>query len=318
MGLLKKVNQWVSGPSTKPVENDVNEAHFSSLLSSLMTMAWFVEARDPYTGGHLWRVAKFSELVALKAGLSQDEAARISLGGFLHDLGKVGIPDAILRKTEKLTDDEYDVIKTHPDIGFRMLSGHPLAELVKDAVLLHHERPDGRGYPQGLMADQISDMAKVVGLCDAFDAMTSSRPYRAGMPQEKALSIIAANKGSQFDAEFADALIALGDSEQLQHIIGHSDEGIPLQSCPACGPTIVVQRESEVGDHVHCPNCTGTFALSKTNDSLDISPLELLPLDLVATAKDLEPKLDNALIGRQLDQVITGLSQKTISKHLPF
>lgn len=311
MRLLRKVNQWVSGASTKSIEENLSDSHFTSLLSSLMTMAWFVEARDPYTGGHLWRVSKFSELVALKAGLSKDDAAQVSLGGFLHDLGKVGIPDAILRKADKLTDEEYDVIKTHPDIGFRMLSGHPLAELVKDAVLLHHERPDGLGYPQGLKSDQISDMAKIVGLCDAFDAMTSSRPYRAGMPQEKALSIIASNKGTQFDADFADALIGLGEEGALQHIIGHSDEGIPLQSCPACGPTIVVQRESQVGDHVHCPNCTGTFELAK--DSQDY---QLTPLDLVASAKELEPNLDSALINRQLDHAMTSLKQNTIIKHM--
>ena len=230
MSLLRKVNQWVSGSSSTSLDSNMSDTHFTSLLSSLMTMAWFVEARDPYTGGHLWRVAKFSELVAIKAGLSKDDAARISLGGFLHDLGKVGIPDAILRKTDRLTEEEYDIIKTHPAVGFRMLSGHPLADLVKDAVLLHHERPDGLGYPQGLKAEEISDMAKVVGLCDAFDAMTSSRPYRTGMPQEKALSIIASNKGSQFDARFAEAIIAMGEDKALEHIIGHSDEGLTLQS----------------------------------------------------------------------------------------
>jgi len=301
----------VSGSPVKSIDDNLSDAHFTSLLSSLMTMAWFVEARDPYTGGHLWRVSKFSELVALKAGLSKDDAARISLGGFLHDLGKVGIPDAILRKTSKLTDEEYDIIKTHPDIGFRMLSGHPLAELVKDAVLLHHERPDGLGYPQGLKDHQISDMAKIVGLCDAFDAMTSSRPYRSGMPQEKALSIIASNKGTQFDANFADALMALGEEGALVHIIGHSDEGIPLQSCPACGPTIVVQKESQVGDHLHCPNCTGTFELAKESEEY-----QLTPLNLVATAKELEPNLDNALISRHLDQALMGLDHKTIEKHM--
>ena len=311
MSLLSKVNQWVSGAPEKSQVNGLNNTHVTHLLSSLMTMAWFVEARDPYTGGHLWRVAKFSELVALKAGLSKDDAARISLGGFLHDLGKVGIPDAILRKADRLTDEEYDVIKTHPNIGFRMLSGHPLAELVKDAVLLHHERPDGLGYPQGLKADEISDMAKIVGLCDAFDAMTSSRPYRAGMPQENALSIIANNKGTQFDCVFADALIALGEEGKLAHIIGHSDEGIPLQSCPTCGPTIVVQSEHKAGDHLHCPKCAGSFELAKGNDEIQLNQLGVM-----ASAKELEPSLDNGLIARQLDNVITGLSHETIEQHL--
>lgn len=97
------------------------------LLASLLTMAWFVEARDPYTGGHLWRVSRYARLLAEAAGFNDADAARISLGGFLHDLGKVGVPDAILCKPDRLSDAEYVVIKTHPSVGLRLLSGHPLA-----------------------------------------------------------------------------------------------------------------------------------------------------------------------------------------------
>jgi HD-GYP domain-containing protein (c-di-GMP phosphodiesterase class II) len=110
-------------------------------------MSLLVEARDPYTGGHLWRVSQFSRLIALDMGLESSEVARITLGGFLHDLGKIGIPDSILNKRDKLTDEEYAVIKTHPTIGSRLLSGHPLRDLVDVAVTMHHETPDGRGYP---------------------------------------------------------------------------------------------------------------------------------------------------------------------------
>ena len=109
-------------------------------------------------------------------------SARIAIGGFLHDLGKIGIPDAILRKRDKLTDDEMAIMKTHPDVGARLLAGHPLADLVRDAVLLHHETLDGSGYPKGIAGPDIPIAARIVGLCDAFDAMTSTRPYRAGMP----------------------------------------------------------------------------------------------------------------------------------------
>lgn len=92
----------------------------------------------------------------------------MSLGGFLHDLGKIGVPDAVLRKTGRLTEDEYEVIKTHPNMGARMLAGHPLARLVQDAVRLHHARPDGKGYPNGLSGDGIPEMARIVGVCDAL------------------------------------------------------------------------------------------------------------------------------------------------------
>lgn len=145
MNTFQQLRHWLA-PGV-PAGSIEARAHSSQLLASLLTMAWFVEARDPYTGGHLWRVSRYAYLLARSARLSDGEAARIGLGGFLHDLGKVGVPDAILRKPTGLTDEEYTVIKTHPHMGSRMLAGHPLAQLVNDAVLLHHERPDGAGYP---------------------------------------------------------------------------------------------------------------------------------------------------------------------------
>lgn len=128
--------------------NPAPAAQHRDLVASLLVMAWMVEARDPYTGGHLWRVSRYAELLAEALGWQPADIARVAIGGFLHDLGKIGIPDAILTKRERLTDDEYDVIRTHPDIGARLLAGHPLAALVNDAVLFHHERPDGNGYPR--------------------------------------------------------------------------------------------------------------------------------------------------------------------------
>ncbi|MBJ7546162.1 HD domain-containing protein, partial [Pseudomonas sp. OA3] len=117
----------------RPARPVIDEA----LLSSLLTLAWVVEARDPYTGGHLWRVAQYCALLAEKSGFAPAEVARLALGGFVHDLGKVGIPDAILRKPGPLNDDEYAVIRTHPEIGRRMLETHPIAALVLDAVASH-------------------------------------------------------------------------------------------------------------------------------------------------------------------------------------
>lgn len=267
------------------------------LIASLLSMAWFVEARDPYTGGHLWRVSRYARMTAQRAGLGDAAAAKIGLGGFLHDLGKIGVPDAILRKAGKLTDEEYAVIKTHPSVGARMLAGHPLAKLVEDAVLLHHERPDGLGYPRGLSGSCLPDMAMVVGVCDAFDAMTSHRPYRAGMAIDKALQIIASEKGSQFDPRFADALVALGQAGELDHVAGHSDEGIPLQSCPNCGPTLVLHRDSQPGMLVYCRNCTGQFKLASEGSGLTAQPTGMM-----GSPADLEPELDEDLIRRTVHE----------------
>ena len=243
-------------------------AHTHDLLSSLFLMAYVVEARDPYTGGHLWRVSQYSRLIAETLGSDPSLSARATLGGFLHDLGKVGIPDSILNKPGRLTDDEYSLMKTHPERGAALLTGHPLAAVVEDAVLLHHERPDGRGYPNGFSGDLLPMVARIVGVADAFDAMTSRRPYRDGMPTTKALLIIEEGTGTQFDTDCAAALLELAERGQLAGIIGHTDSGIPLHECPVCGPTIVVHSHDKPGDHVYCPRCGNEAVLEKAHAGL--------------------------------------------------
>jgi len=266
--------------------------HIESLLQSLFVMSSMVEARDTYTGGHLWRVGQFSRLLAEDAGLSGVEVARIAVGGFLHDLGKIAVPDAILGKPGPLTDEEYEVIKTHPEVGARLLGGHPLAELVEQAVHSHHETPQGNGYPHGLTTENIPLDARIVGICDAFDAMTSTRPYRQGMSVEKSLSIIENGLGKQFDREYGELFLSLGRQGLLDHIVGHSEPGIPIQECPICGPTIVVARKHRNGDYVFCRHCGGEAIIERSEGAISIKttgrkgkPAELEPevdLDLIA------------------------------------
>ena len=287
------------------------ERHEEELLSSLLVMAWVVEARDPYTGGHLWRVAQFCELLAQKAGMDKTEVARIALGGFVHDLGKIAIPDAVLRKPGPLSDEEYAVIKTHPDIGHNLLHSHPLAELVSDAVRLHHETPDGRGYPLGLKVGEISPMAAITGICDAFDAMTSTRPYRAGMPQEQALGIIRKNLGTQFDARFGELFIQLGDEDRLSPIIGHTDEGIPLRHCGMCGPTVTLRQVNKAGDHVFCASCGADYEL---HDGKHGAALELVATGRNGTAQDLTPQADMLLIHKLVQHTARHV-QTPLSRH---
>lgn len=264
------------------------QRHQQDILASLLTAAWMVEARDPYTGGHLWRVSQFAMILAAKTGLPGAEVQRIAMAGFLHDLGKIGIPDAILGKPGRLTEEEYDVIKTHPRIGSRMLAGHPLASLVDAAVLMHHETPNGKGYPLGLTGKDIPIDASIIGVCDAFDAMTSTRPYRKGMSREQALRIIDNNLGEQFDEIHGRLLIELGDAGELDHIIAHSDDGIPLLTCPVCGPTIVRRRDQQAGDHLACPSCQAAFRLDSNDQTVF--------LERKATASELEVVPDRSLI----------------------
>ncbi len=239
------------------------------LLASLLQLAWVVEARDPYTGGHLWRVSQLSLLLAQAADLPPATVARVAIGAFLHDLGKIGVPDAILGKRERLTEAEYAVIKTHPESGLRLLGQHPLAELARDAVLLHHEMPNGGGYPYGLHGAAIPQVARIVGICDAFDAMTSSRPYRTGMPVAKAMFIIKAELGRQFDAELGELFLGLEHTAALAHIVGHSDEGIPLEHCVSCGPIVVRPREAAPGHTLYCPACHSEYRVGSSGAGLE-------------------------------------------------
>lgn len=170
------------------------------ILASLLAIAWIAEARDPYTGGHLWRVSQYARLLAVDTGLSDGDVARIAVSAFLHDLGKISIPDAILKKADRLTNEEYEIIKTHPQVGLRMLAGHSLRALVEAAVLSHHETVGGTGYPHGLARDEIPLDARIVGVCDAFHAITSKRPYRRSLPKARVLEIVEENLNRQFDA----------------------------------------------------------------------------------------------------------------------
>lgn len=272
------------------------------LMSSLLVLAWFVEARDPYTGGHLWRVSRYAQLLAKKAGLNKQDVALISLGGFLHDLGKIGIADTILQKKEGLTESEYETVKTHPDVGLRLLAAHPLGVLVRDAVGSHHERPDGLGYPKKLAGLEIPVGANIVAICDAFDAMVSQRPYRAGMPRDTALGIIRGESGKQFDSEFAEIFTVLGYEGGLDHIIGHSDDFIPLQSCPACGPTLVISRDHDIAKPIFCHSCSGEFELARIGEQV-ISKWT----GRKGSARDLQPQADLDLIKNMIKALYADL-----------
>ncbi|PKM45726.1 MAG: phosphohydrolase [Gammaproteobacteria bacterium HGW-Gammaproteobacteria-1] len=292
------LQRWLPGKSQPP-------AAAEHLLQSLFVMAWMVEARDPYTGGHLWRVSQYSRLLAQDAGLPDADVARITLGGFLHDLGKISVPDAILNKPDRLTDDEYDVIKTHPEVGARLLAGHPLATLAHAAVLYHHERPDGAGYPQRLAGADVPLDARIVGICDAFDAMTSNRPYRRGMPVAQALGIIESCLDQQFDRSLGARFLTLGRTGALDHIAGHTDHGIPLQECPVCGPTIVVRRHQHDGDKVYCRHCGGEAVVGHEHGELCA-----IPTGRKGTARDLEPEADLDVIGELVRASTSALEQR--------
>jgi hypothetical protein len=168
-------------------------------IGTLHALTAAIDAKDAYTRGHSQRVAFLSQAIATAMGMGPDHAERVRIAGLVHDVGKIGVPEAILCKTGKLTDDEFAMIRKHPEIGHRILKGIVLLEDTLPGVLHHHERWDGRGYPAGISGEEIPLIARMIGLADTFDAMSSSRSYRPAMPRERVLAEIQRCSGTQFD-----------------------------------------------------------------------------------------------------------------------
>ena len=203
----------------------------AAYLGVIGALAAALDARDPYTAGHSQRVAELSVLLAWEMQLSEEDRETLRLGALLHDVGKIGISDSVLRKPGKLTQEEFDHIKLHPVLGARIL--RPLAFLAPHlpVVELHHERLDGRGYPLGLRGDDIPLFARIVHVADAFDAMTSARAYRPARPAAEAMAELWRNVGTDFDPRVVQAMAAVWDTKLIQ-----SGGESPLVAAPFRNP----------------------------------------------------------------------------------
>ena len=177
-----------------------------SYLSTITSLARTIEAKDPYTGGHTDRVAQIASLIARELGFNESELRALEVGAVIHDIGKIGIPDSILLKPGRLTDEEFEEMRRHPEISSYIVAELELPPIVKQVVRNHHERYDGRGYPDGLAGEEIPIAARILTVADAFDAMTSDRPYRAALPLAAARAELAAEAGRQFCPRAVDAL----------------------------------------------------------------------------------------------------------------
>ena len=184
-------------------------------MQIVRTLSGAIDAKDTYTNGHSSRVAEYSREIARRAGLSADLQEEIYMIGLLHDVGKIGISDAIINKPAKLTDEEYATIKTHPVLGEKILCNITEFPKLVTGAKYHHERYDGKGYPEGLSGEDIPLEARIIAVADAYDAMSSRRSYRDVLPQEKVRSEIERGRGLQFDPVFADIMLEMidGDTE---------------------------------------------------------------------------------------------------------
>jgi len=198
----------IAGPASVQIQNALYLGRLKrSYRDTIRALAKAVDARDPYTVGHNWRVSRLAVAVASSLGWSGDELGTAELGGILHDIGKIGIPDNIFLKTENLTDEEWQIMKQHPEIGVKMVAGIDFLEPVIPYILYHHEHWDGSGYPYALKQKEIPEEGRLLLVCDAFDAMTTTRPYRNGLNPERAVEELRRRKGIQFDPMYVNAFI---------------------------------------------------------------------------------------------------------------
>ena len=203
MNQIKRINDELS---------DTYEKLEQAYLESIQTLRYTVEAKDTYTRGHSDRVSEFSVLIGKYLGIPEADLETLRIGGLFHDIGKIGVPDAILQKDAKLTDDEYSQIKQHPNIGIHILSHAKIFQNILPIVEHHHERYDGKGYPSKIAGENIPYLARITSVADSFDAMSSRRSYRDCLPLDVIKEEFRKNKGTQFDPKIADVFLDILDN----------------------------------------------------------------------------------------------------------
>ena len=210
---IKSIEQMKTIQKINEELRDKNDELEKAYLDTIGILRQTVEAKDPYTRGHSDRVSEFAVLIGTKMRLDEKTIHILKIGGLFHDIGKIGIPDSILLKESKLSDDEYSQIKNHPTIGAHILGNATVFQDIIPIVKYHHERYDGRGYPSQLAGTDIPLIARITAVADAFDAMTSKRTYRDSLPIEKVKEEIERCSGTQFDPEIAKLFLGILNNE---------------------------------------------------------------------------------------------------------
>jgi HD-GYP domain-containing protein (c-di-GMP phosphodiesterase class II) len=200
-------------------ERQQREQLIQSQRATAITLAKAIEKRDRYTGGHTDRVTEYAKLTAKQLDWPEERLAVLELAGHLHDVGKIGVPDAVLNKPGKLTVEEFEMMKAHPEIGEQIIRGIDFLEALVPYVLYHHERYDGKGYPKGLSGEAIPIEGRLLAVSDTFDAMTSSRPYRKQLDPERAIEEIKRCSGTQFDPNIVVVFLEIWKAGLLDPIL---------------------------------------------------------------------------------------------------
>lgn len=192
------------------------EENHELFLGTVKALAAAIDGKDPYTRGHSERVSRFSVATAQALGLAEVEIEKIRISALLHDVGKIGIDDRVLKKPSALTDEEFEIMKTHPQKGFKIMSQIPAMRDFLPGMYMHHEMINGQGYPQGLQGDELPMQARIVSVADTFDAMTTERPYQRAMDLEAALTRLKSFIGTRYDARVVAAFIAACEAGKIR------------------------------------------------------------------------------------------------------
>ena len=222
------------------------QAGWEGFLGSVLALAVAVDARDPSTHQHSQAVARYAAGIAAQLGLDGDRVEEVRIAGLLHDVGKVGVPDAVLQKAGPLTDEEWVEMRRHPEIGARILV-HPELAAVREWILHHHEQPDGSGYPDGLVGSQIPLEARILAVADAYEAMTADRSYRQALGPQAARAELERGRGSQFEADVVEAFLAVLDSGNGMPALEAADGA---SRPPVAEERILTVRDGTVGSQV--------------------------------------------------------------------
>ncbi|MCP4644382.1 MAG: HD domain-containing protein [bacterium] len=258
----------LAGPAAIAIKNAQYLARIEQGYQDTLTvLANSIEMRDHYTVGHTWRVTNFALAIARELGWPEEKLEECEMGGVLHDVGKIAVDDAILRKPSGLTDEEYAKMKIHPERGARLMQDVTVLVPLIPYALYHHERYDGKGYPFGLTGDEIPVEGRLVAVADTFDAMTSNRPYRKGLDPEFAISEMTKAKGTQLDHEIVDALVRCYKDGKIDAILQEYHKGAKSIVCPFCSTHIPIPEQADAGSEMLCTVCHRRVLLRVQNEA---------------------------------------------------
>ena len=265
----------VAGAAATAIKNaqyveDLRRAYHDTLIA----LSNAIELRDHYTVGHTWRVTKFAQATARELGWSEEKIQQVEMGGLMHDIGKIAVADSVLRKPGPLTDEEFAMMQVHPERGARLLQDIAFLQPLIPYALYHHERYDGRGYPNGHAGEDIPIEGRLVAVADTFDAMTSHRPYRKGLAPEVAREEIKKNSGTQFDPAIVEAFLKAYDKGAIHSILQEYQKEGRSVACAFCSTYNAVAEDKQAGDIITCTVCHRRLLLRLENGSLfaDLQP----------------------------------------------